>query len=220
MKALKRCSDCACALVTSNPTTSRILGLCPLLAVTNTFSKSLTIGVMFSAIALLCGVFVGCSRALVSWRLKPMYYVLVAVFATSLIIAFAEVMAYSSVAVLGVYPALIASNCYILSFMQEVAERQPIPASLRRGLSDVALIIGFLAIFGAVRELLAFGSITLFVSNSNLVANGPLPFIAGGPGALLLLAVTLAGANTLARRDSSKHGRTEPLSAPTPATGR
>jgi len=196
MADLRHCAKCTCTGIAHNPVTVRMLGLCPLLAVSNTTSKALVLGLLFAAVVLVAAAVVALLRHTVSWRLKPMYYALVGSFVTTAVISEAAILDYAAVAALGIYPALIASNCFILSFMQEIAERNALTVTLRRGLRDVASIVIFLVLFAALRELIAHGTLSIFVS-ADMVPAGPLPLIASAPGALLTLALVLAAANAL-----------------------
>jgi Na+-translocating ferredoxin:NAD+ oxidoreductase RnfE subunit len=135
-----------------------------------------------------------------------MYHVLVASFTTACVVAYARIDNYEIVAALGVYPALIAVNCLVLSFMQEVAEKNALAPTVWRGLRDVAVVVVFLSLFGAIRELAAYGS--LFTDLALLqgihplrssTPAGPIPMMAAAPGALLALALVLAGANAVSR---------------------
>lgn len=194
---VKRCAECACVAVTRNPVTVRMLGLCPLLAVTQTCGQSITCGVLFGVIVVTSGLVAALLRDTVSWRLRPMYHGLLAASTTACVIASAQLLNYAAVAALGIYPALIAGNCFVLSHIQETAERRSLRESVVSGCRDVTAIVVFLAAFGALREWLAYGHV---FGNAASALDGPLPIFASAPGALLLLALVLAGTN-LAERE-------------------
>lgn len=196
---LKRCAGCMCAAVVCNRAVVRMLGLCPLLAVSQTAAQSLTCGVLFALIVGACGAVAGGLRHFVSWRLRPLYHALLAASVTASIVALGQLVAYEAVAALGIYPALIAGNCFVLSHIQETAERQPLPAAMAGSLRDVGAIVGFLIVFGAVREGLAYGHV---FGAATAELDGVAPIFASAPGALLLLALTAAAANRLVSRQA------------------
>jgi H+/Na+-translocating ferredoxin:NAD+ oxidoreductase subunit E len=208
MEQWRRCADCVCSVVTRNPATARLLGLCPLLAVSNTALKAIALGIILGVVVIICAAVTSALRYCVSWRLKPMYHALIASFATAGVVAYASVGHYEVVTAMGIYPALIASNCLVLSFMQEVAERNSLAPAVIRGVREIVFVVAFLGLFGAVRELGAYGAMftDLGLVKSVLPLGtappaGPLPLLATAPGALLALAFVLAGVNAIARRD-------------------
>lgn len=189
---LKHCAGCAGSAIVCNRAVVRMLGLCPLLAVSQTCGQAFTCGVLFALIVCSCGVGAGMLRHFVSWRLRPLYHALLAASVTAGILALAELIAYDAVAALGIYPALIAGNCFVLSHIQETAERRPLAATLVRGARDVGGIVSFLVVFGALREMLAYGQV---FGAASAARDGVLPIFASPPGALLLLALAAAAAN-------------------------
>ena len=207
---MNRCAACTLGIVTRNPVTLRLLGLCPLLAVSGTCAHAFTLSVLFATVVLACGVLSAAFRHLVSWRFKPMYHGLLAAFTTSIVIALASIVDFGAVAALGIYPALIAGNCFVLSVIQERGERQAVAPALKGTARDVAIIATFLTVFGAVRELAAYGRV---FAAPDSVPTGPLPLLAGAPGALLLLALVLAGANALGGSRNAEADDARPAAA-------
>lgn len=199
----KRCAACVCSAVACNRAIVRMLGLCPLLAVSQTCVQSLTCGVLFALIVIGCGAVASGLRHFVSWRLRPLYHTLLAASVTACVVALAQLVAYDAVAALGIYPALIAGNCYVLSHIQETAERQPLRAAVLGGSRDVGAIVGFLVVFGAAREWLAYGRV--FGSSAEEL-DGVLPIFATAPGALLLLALATAASNRLFSHHADRAG--------------
>ncbi len=189
---LYRCATCTCSAVAGNPATTRILGLCPLLAVTSTLVNALMLALLFTVVAFGCAATTCALRSCVSWRLKPIYHALIAAFVTTAAIAAIGIVDYRAVSALGIYPALIAANCYVLSAIQEVAERRTLRTTLSTIARDTGGITGFLVVLGATRELLAYGTVSFTLSATAATPGGPLPVFASAPGALLLLAVVLA----------------------------
>lgn len=206
MQGWARCADCVCNFVTKNPVTLRLLGLCPLLAVSNTIVKAATLSILLVTVVILSASVTSLLRYCVSWRLKPVHHALIASFTTATVIAMAGIRHYELVAALGIYPALIASNCLVLSFMQEFAERNALAPTVSKVLRDAVYIVVFFGLFGALREFGAYGSLFTDLqlihggySLGPATSAGPIPVMASAPGALLTLALILAAANAITR---------------------
>ncbi len=207
MQEWARCADCVCNIVTKNPVTLRLLGLCPLLAVSNTTVKAAALSILLVTVVILSASVTSVLRHCVSWRLKPIHHALIASFTTAAVIAITGIRHYELVAALGIYPALIASNCLVLSFMQEFAERNALAPTVSKVLRDAAYIVVFFGLFGALREFGAYGSLFTDLQLvhgdyplGSVTRAGPIPIMASAPGALLALALILAGANAITRR--------------------
>ncbi len=136
-----------------------------------------------------------------------MHHALIAAFATAVVVSMASIERFELVAALGVYPSLIASNCLVLSAMQEIADRNGIVPTMTQVGRDVLWVGVFFCLFGLLREFVAYGAVLTdlqlvagaYVTGSTPSA-GPIPFMAGAPGALLMLALCLAGMNAIVRR--------------------
>ena len=207
MSGWGRCPDCVCGVLTRNPATTKLLGLCPLLAVSNTAVKAAALSILLVMVVGLSSSITSVLRDCVSWRLKPMYHALIAAFATAIVVTLASIEHYELVAALGIYPALIASNCLVLSCMQEFAEQNSLATTVSKLGRDMVYVTAFFVSFGALREFAAYGSV---LTDSQLVhgvfpfgiatAAGRIPMLATAPGALLALALLLAGANAITQR--------------------
>ena len=211
-KTWKQCAGCACSVVTRNPATVRLIGLCPMLAVSNTVLKAVALGLLLSAVVIISASIVSVLRYCVSWRLKPIYHALIGAFVTSVVVAGASIKYHEVVAAMGIYPALIAGNCLVLSFMQETAERNSLVRTLKQGSVDVVGVVVFLGLFGTAREIAAYGAILTDWALVNSIRppasapTGPFALIASAPGALLMLALFLAGVNAIVQRYQKSAG--------------
>ncbi|MFT4560401.1 MAG: electron transport complex protein RnfE [Gammaproteobacteria bacterium] len=204
--------------------TARLIGLCPLLAVSNTALKGAAITLLLALVVLCAASVTALLRRTVSWRLQPIYHALITSFITALVLAVARIEYHALVATLSIYPALIASNCLLLSYVQEVGERSSLRITVRKCARDCMAILVFMIAFGALRELATFGTVftdtAMLSSLPSLVPQnktGPLPILADAPGALILLALVLAGANGLRRRLQGDEPTTLPDSVAEPS---
>jgi electron transport complex protein RnfE len=202
---LKRCGECACLIVTRNPVATRMIGLCPLLAVSSTAVQGGAIAVLFGTVMLISATLTSILRNSVIWRLQPLYHALVAAFSTAIAVALMSVVNIELIEALGIYPLLIAGNCLLLSTIQEVAERSGLTSTLIKTSREIGAVIIFFTLFGAVREFAVYGALLtdsglLFQSGTASVARqGLLPILGSPPGAILLFALVLAAVNAFRR---------------------
>lgn len=204
---LKRCGDCVCLVVTRNPVATRMIGVCPLLAVSNTTIKAGAIAALFGAAILTSAALASVLRNSVIWRLHPLYHTLVAAFSTAIVIALTSVANFELISALGIYPVLIAGNCLLLSTIQEVAERSGFSSTITKTTLDIGVVIVFFILFGAVREFAAYGALFTDIellsnySSARITGQGLLPIFGSAPGALLLFGLVLAAVNAFRGTD-------------------
>jgi electron transport complex protein RnfE len=116
---------------------------------------------------------------------------------------------------LGIFIALIVTNCAIVARAELFASRNSILDSMRDGLSMGAGFALLLCALGAFRELIGHGSV--FARLDMLFGGEPLRGLAlvdGGfllailpPGAFISLALFIAGKNELDRRRQQKNSQ-------------
>jgi Na+-translocating ferredoxin:NAD+ oxidoreductase subunit E len=103
---------------------------------------------------------------------------------------------YSVTAPYGVYLGLIAANCLILEYVQVCTGPRTATRDLLEALGMCAAIWIPLVAFGAIREILATGSVHLDATRDG-VNIGSIPLAASPAGALILLGLVVAAANAL-----------------------
>ena len=207
MSLWRRCTGCVCYGIANNPAISKILGVCPLIAVSDTVLKALTLSVLLGVVMLLSSGITSVFRTCVNWRLKPMHHAVVAAFSTAVVVSAASIQHFELIAALGIYPSLIASNCLVLSVMREIAERNNLLCTVAHTVRDAAYIGAWFCLFGLLREYAAYGAVftdlPLLVGvyfNEATISAGFIPLLKSGPGALLALALCLAATNAVTRR--------------------
>lgn len=136
-----------------------LLGLCPLLAVTNTFINGLGLGLATTLVLLLSNVSVSGIRHWVPDEVRlPIFVLIIASFVTTVeLIMNAYFHAFYKV--LGIFIPLIVTNCAIIGRAEAFASRNPIRAAALDGLS---IGLGFtfaLIILGGMRELIGQGTL-------------------------------------------------------------
>ena len=192
----------------NNPGLVQLLGLCPLLAVTNTFINGLGLGLATLFVVTSSNVLVSATRPFIRQEIRiPMFVLIIASLVTCIELIF-KAWFPSLDRSLGIFLPLIVTNCAIVARAELFASRNPVGASLVDG---IAMGTGFallLCALGAFRELVGQGSI---LSRLDMLFGGePLAGIViadGGfllavlpPGAFFALALSVAAKNYLDHR--------------------
>lgn len=150
----------------NNPALVQILGLCPLLAVSNTFINALGLGIATIFVLSLSNSLVSLSRRWLSNEIRIPVFVLLIAAAVTLCELIIQAFAYSLYQSLGIYLSLIVTNCVIIARAEAYAVKNSLKYAALDGLF---MGIGFaiiLILLGAIREILTQG--TLF-SGANLL---------------------------------------------------
>ncbi len=149
-------------LWTNNPALVQLLGLCPLLAVTNSVVNALGLGLATLVVLTGSNLTVSLFRKLTPETVRlPIFVMIIAAFVTAIELLM-QAFTYELYTILGIFIPLIVTNCVIMGRADAFASRNAIKESFIDGLS---MSIGFmvvLVILGAMRELLGTG--TLFAN--------------------------------------------------------
>lgn len=192
----------------NNPGLVQLLGLCPLLAVTNSFVNGLGLGVATLVVVAMSNLLVSMTRSLIRAEIRiPMYVLIIASLVTCIELTF-KAWFPSLDRSLGIFIPLIVTNCTIVARAEVFASKNPIGPSLLDGLAMGTGFLALLCALGAFRELIGAG--TLFARMDMLLGGPPLSGIEltdGGfllavlpPGAFFGLALAVAGKNYLDQR--------------------
>jgi electron transport complex protein RnfE len=142
-----------------NPVFVMLLGMCPVLAVTNSAINALAMGLATTFVLL-------CSSALVSLLRKQIpkqvriatYIIIIATFVTMVDYAI-QAISLELYNALGAFIQLIVVNCMILGRAEAYASKQRLGATVINGLGMGAGFTIALLCLGAVREILGAGSL-------------------------------------------------------------
>lgn len=155
-------------LWTENPVFVQVLGMCPVLAVTNTVTNSFVMGVATTFVLVMSAIIVSATRNLIPKQVRIATYILfIATFVTmaDYLIKAISLSAHRS---LGAFISLIVVNCIILGRAEAFSSRNSVKASIKDALG---MGIGFtfaILMLGVVRESLGsgtFAGIPIFGSN-------------------------------------------------------
>lgn len=192
----------------NNPGLVQLLGLCPLLAVTNTFVNGLGLGLATLFVVTCSNGLVSLTRSLIRQEIRiPMYVLIIASLVTCIELIFKAYFPYLDRS-LGIFIPLIVTNCTIVARAEVFASRNPLGRSLLDGLAMGTGFLLLLCALGAFRELVGMGSIMARLDM--LIGGDPIPglvLVDGGfllavlpPGAFFGLALAVAGKNFIDQR--------------------
>ena len=142
-----------------NPVFVQVLGMCPVLAVTNTAENALAMGLATSFVLLMSNFVVSCIRSLIPKEVRIISFILI-------IATFVTVVDYLIQAIslelhkgLGAFISLIVVNCLILGRAEAFASKRNVMQSVWDGLGMGAGFCIALLCLGSLRELLGNGSL-------------------------------------------------------------
>ena len=136
-----------------------LLGLCPLLAVTNTVINGLALGLATMLTLTLSNLSVSMMRGLLRPEIRIPAFVLIIASVVTVIELLMHAFFYDLYRVLGIFIPLIVTNCAIIGRAEAFASRNsPVPSLV----DGFATGLGFcitLVLLGALRELLGRGTL-------------------------------------------------------------
>lgn len=209
-----------------NSILAQVLGLCPLLAVSNTLVNAVSLGLATILVMAVANLAVSSLRTFIPYEIRiPVFILIIAALVTVVDLAF-NAFLHELYLMLGIFIPLIVTNCIVLARVEAFAAKNTVGASTLDGIMmglGFVLVIGLL---GAIRELA--GSGTLF-SGIEMIIPGThalqiLPEDYPGflvailpPGAFFVLGLMIAGRNWLDARANARararllaHGTTAP----------
>lgn len=180
-----------------NPVFIQVLGMCPMLAVTNSAVNALAMGLATAFVLICSSILVSSLRRLIPKQVRiSTYIIIIATFVTIADMTLEALVPHIH-RDLGAFVPLIVVNCLILGRQEAFASRNPVGLAIA---DAIGMAIGFaIALFclGATREILGSGSlfsVDLFGENFEPWVIMILP-----PGGFLMLGVILIFFNWLQR---------------------
>lgn len=144
----------------NNPGLVQLLGLCPLLAVSNSFINALGMGMATMLVLTLSNFVVAIARPVLREEIRIAIFVLVIASFVGMVELIMRAFFYELYLILGIFIPLIVTNCIIIGRAEAFASRQPLWASTLDGFSMGLGFTLILVVLGSMREII--GSATLF----------------------------------------------------------
>lgn len=197
----------------NNPALVQLLGLCPLLAVSNNVVSALVLGFATIIVLTLSNSLIAFLKDYLDTNIRIPYYMLIIASLVTILVLLLKSISFELYQSLGVYLALITTNCVILGRVEAFASKNNVKKSALDGFCNGLGFSLVLLILGSFREIigqgtllsnahLLFGSfghnLTLHISNNNFLI-GILP-----PGAFLTLGLLIALKNYLTLTNKNK----------------
>ena len=182
----------ASAALRRNPVWAQLLGLCPLLAVSNTVGNAAGLAAASALVLTGSAALVALARKLIPADVRlPCFVLIIATFTTVANLAL-EAFAFELHQRIALFVQIIVTNCMILGQIERVAYKETVGKTLLDALGASAGFAAAILVLGAVRELIALGF--------PLAAMPAGAFLVAG----LLLALVAAFEQRLARRQATR----------------
>ncbi|RBW42802.1 electron transport complex subunit RsxE [Psychromonas sp. B3M02] len=192
----------------NNPGIVQLLGLCPLLAVTNTLTNALGLGLATLFVVIASNVLISLIRHYVPKAIRIPVFVLIIASLVSCIQLLMNAYTYQLYLSLGIFIPLIVTNCMIIGRAEAFASKNNVKHSAFDGLMMGLGFTAVLIVLGAAREVLAQG--TLFDGIETLLGdwasfmtvslyNTDTSFLIAAlpPGAFILMGLIIAFKNSI-----------------------
>ena len=144
-------------LLTKNPVTVQLLGMCSTLAITTSLFNGIGMGLAVTIITICSNVLISALRKVIPNQIRIAAYITIIAGFVTVVDLLLQAFIPALSAALGVFIPLIVVNCIILGRAEAFANKNPVIASAVDGLG---MGIGFTAalfLMGAVREI--FGAL-------------------------------------------------------------
>ncbi len=201
------------AVLARNPAWAQLLGLCPLLAVSNTVTNALGLAAASAFVVIGSNTAISILRRQIPDIARLPCFVLIIATFTTITTMLLEAYAYGLYEKIALFVQIIVTNCMILGRAEAFASRQPVVEAVKDAAGTAVGFALALITLGLVRELLAFGSV---LREAELLF-GPiatnwqidldlrlLPLASYAPGAFIIAGLLLALGQRLAKRDNTQ----------------
>lgn len=146
-------------LWTNNPAFVQLLGLCPLLAVSNTVINGLGLGLATVLTLVASNVMVSMIRHWVRPEIRIPVFVLIIASTVTIIELSMNAWFHELYNILGIFIPLIVTNCAIIARAEAFASKNTVSSSFVDGLFMGLGFTAVLVTLGAMREAIGFGTL-------------------------------------------------------------
>jgi len=199
----------------NNPGIVQLLGLCPLLAVTNTITNALGLGLATLFVVTLSNILVSLIRKGVPKAIRIPVFIMIIASLVSSIQLLMNAYTYQLYLSLGIFIPLIVTNCMVIGRAEAFASKNNVKHAAFDGLMMGLGFTVVLILLGASREILAQGTlfdgietllgeqaafmtITLYSSETSFL------FAALPPGAFIIMGLIIAVKNLIDNKIEKK----------------
>jgi len=198
-----------------NPGLVQLLGLCPLLAVSNTLVNAVSLGLATTLVMTLSSATVAPVRSYVPNEIRIPVFVLIIAVLVTVVQYLMNAYLYGLYIVLGIFVPLIVTNCIVLARAESFASKNPVLPSAFDGMMMGLGLTAVLAVLGGLREIVGKGTLLsgidlLFGEQAKAWVIPVIPDYHGfllailPPGAFIGLGLIIAAKNWLDQRAARK----------------
>jgi len=195
----------------NNTSFVQLLGLCPLLAMSNTVVNGVGLGIATILVLIITNTLISALRNYIPHEVRLPIFVLLIACSVTAVELLMKAYYYDLYSVLGIFIPLIVTNCFVIGRAEAFAAKNTVQHSI---VDAISIGIGFtiaIALLASIREILGQG--TLF-ANADIMFGESAKFLTITvfehyrgfllailpPGAFLVLGLFIAGKNWLEQR--------------------
>jgi Na+-translocating ferredoxin:NAD+ oxidoreductase subunit E len=142
-----------------NPVFVQVLGMCPVMAVSNTSRNALAMGLATATVLILASATVSMLRRWIPDQARIVTFILIIATFVTIVDYVVQAVSFDLHRALGAFLSLIVVNCLILGRAEAFASKRPVGRSIADATGmGVGFVLALLCL-GSVRELLGQGSL-------------------------------------------------------------
>ena len=183
-------------LISDNPITRQVLGICSALAVTVKLEQAIVMTFALTFVLCLSNVIVSMVRNFIPNNIRIIVYMTIISSLVAIVDLFLKAYAYDLSKELSVFIALIITNCIVMGRAEAFASKNALYPSFLDGLGNSLGYGAILLIVAFFRELFGFGTILDFQIISSTYNNGLMTM---APGAFIILGLIIWLQRTLTK---------------------
>lgn len=146
-------------LIDNNAALVQLLGLCPLLAVSNSAINALGLGIATVFTLTITNALVSLIRPLISKEIRISLFVLLIASVVTALEMFMNAYFHELYLILGIFIPLIVTNCIIMARAESYASKNDLWLSIKDGFFTGLGFALVLFVIGVIREVIGHGSI-------------------------------------------------------------
>jgi electron transport complex protein RnfE len=204
----------------------QLLGLCPILAISNSFVNAVSLGLATAIVMALTGATIAPIRNYVTREIRIAVFILIIAALVTIVQFLMNAYLHALYLVLGIFIPLITTNCIVLARVEAFASKKPVLESALDGFAMGLGLTAVLAVLGGIREIVGRGTLfngidLVFGEAAKSWVIHVIPDYHGfllailPPGAFITLGLLIAGRNWLVQRAEDK--AQTPDNSPIPA---
>lgn len=190
-------------IFTNNPVLVQLVGLCSVLAVTNTVFNSFSMGMAVTAVTIGSNAVISIFKNFIPGKVRiPAFIVVIATFVT-IVEMVLEAYVPAVFSALGLFIPLIVVNCMILGRAEAFAYKNDLIPSIVDGLANGLGYTVSVVILGTLREIFGAGTFLAGTSMEMQVFGSsyqPIGVFIAPAGAFILLGFIVAGFNIISMK--------------------